>query len=88
MRSGVSIIDPTATWIDVQAEIAADAIIFPGTRISGATRIGADALVGPGEYADCEIGAGADVRHCVFRGASVPDGQALAPFTARGASQG
>lgn len=87
MRAGVSILDPAATWIDVGVEIAADAIVFPATRLTGATRIGAGALVGPGEYADSEIGEGADVRHCVLRGASVPDGGALAPFTVRGATQ-
>ncbi len=87
MRSGVSIVDPTATWIDVGVEIAADAKVFPGTRITGAAVIGSGALVGPGEYADCEIGAGADVRHCVLRGASVAAGAALAPFTVRGNSE-
>lgn len=84
MRAGVSIMDPAATWIDVQAEIEADAKVFPGTRISGATRIGAGALVGPGEYENAEIGAGADARHCVLRGATVPEGHAMAPFSVRG----
>ena len=33
MRAGVTIVDPTTTWIDATAEIANDVTIFPGTAI-------------------------------------------------------
>lgn len=82
MRAGVSIHDPRATTVDVTVTAEPDAHIFPGAILRGSTHIGARALVGPGEYTDATIGTGADVRHCVVRGASVEAGEQAAPYTA------
>ena len=40
MLAGVTIVDPDSTWIDADVEIAADAMIEPGTTLRGATRSG------------------------------------------------
>lgn len=45
--SGVTIVDPDSTWIDVQVTIGQDAVIHPGTHLRGLTSIGAMAEVGP-----------------------------------------
>lgn len=45
--SGVTILDPESTWIDVQVTIGQDAIIHPATHLRGLTAIGANAEVGP-----------------------------------------
>jgi bifunctional UDP-N-acetylglucosamine pyrophosphorylase/glucosamine-1-phosphate N-acetyltransferase len=45
--SGVSILDPDSTWIDVQVTIGQDAVIHPGTHLRGLTSIGAGAEIGP-----------------------------------------
>ena len=37
MLAGVTIVDPAATWIDADVEIAADATIEPGCALRGAT---------------------------------------------------
>lgn len=81
MRAGVSIHDPATTTVDVTVTAEPDAHIFSGAILRGNTRVGARALVGPGEYTDATIGADADVRHCVVRGASVEAGECLAPYT-------
>lgn len=47
MRAGVSIIDPTTTWIDFGVQIESDVTIFPGCAISGATHIASGAFIGP-----------------------------------------
>ena len=47
MRSGVSITDPTTTWIDLGVDIAIDVTIYPGCAISGATKIASGAIIGP-----------------------------------------
>lgn len=47
MQRGVTIVDPSSTFIDVRAEIEGDARIEPFTVIQGACRIGAGAVVGP-----------------------------------------
>jgi bifunctional UDP-N-acetylglucosamine pyrophosphorylase/glucosamine-1-phosphate N-acetyltransferase len=67
MRSGVTVIDPRTTWVDVTAEIAPDAVLQPGTQIQGASTIAARAVVGPDTtLLDCEVGEGASVvrAHC------------------------
>lgn len=45
--SGVTILDPESTWIDVQVTIGQDAIIHPASHLRGLTSIGAGAEVGP-----------------------------------------
>ena len=47
MKSGVTIIDPTTTWIDVDATIANDVTIYPGSVITGSTSIESGAVIGP-----------------------------------------
>ncbi|MBI4575695.1 MAG: bifunctional N-acetylglucosamine-1-phosphate uridyltransferase/glucosamine-1-phosphate acetyltransferase [Planctomycetes bacterium] len=47
MDSGVSIVDPASTWIDVDARIAPDVVIHPFTVISGDVEIGPGCEVGP-----------------------------------------
>lgn len=62
MRAGVTIIDPAATWIDVDVEIASDVTIAPGTQLHGATTVATGAFIGPDTtLTDCEIGEHAQV---------------------------
>ena len=43
MRNGVTIIDPTTTFIGPDVKIGMDTIIEPGVRINGETEIGEEA---------------------------------------------
>ncbi len=45
--SGVTILDPESTWIDVSVTIGQDATIHPASSLRGLTSIGAGAEVGP-----------------------------------------
>lgn len=47
MLAGVTIVDPSSTWIDADAVLEPDAVIHPFTVIRGASRIAARAEVGP-----------------------------------------
>ena len=47
MRAGVTIVDPTTTWIDATVEIESDVTIFPGSAILGKTTIATGAVIGP-----------------------------------------
>jgi bifunctional UDP-N-acetylglucosamine pyrophosphorylase/glucosamine-1-phosphate N-acetyltransferase len=67
MRSGVTVVDPRTTWVDVTAEVAADAVLQPGTQVQGASTIATGAVVGPDTtLIDTEVGEGASVvrAHC------------------------
>ena len=62
MLAGVTIVDPTTTWIEADVAIESDAVVHPFTVLRGSTRVGTGAEVGPHVVAvDSEIGAGAVV---------------------------
>ncbi|MHC4389210.1 MAG: bifunctional UDP-N-acetylglucosamine diphosphorylase/glucosamine-1-phosphate N-acetyltransferase GlmU [Planctomycetota bacterium] len=50
MDSGVTIVDPDNTWIDIRAQIGQDTVIEPFTYIHGEVRIGRGCRVGPFAY--------------------------------------
>ena len=67
MRSGVTIVDPMSTWIDMTAEIDIDVRIEPGTAIKGKCKIGKSAVIGPRTtLIDCNVGSIAHIfeSHC------------------------
>ncbi len=47
MEQGITIIDPSSTFIDDQVKIGEDSIIYPFTFIEGKTKIGKEVEVGP-----------------------------------------
>ena len=67
MRSGVTIVDPMSTWIDMTAEIDIDVRIEPGTAIKGKCKIGKSAVIGPRTtLINCNVGSIAHIfeSHC------------------------
>ena len=48
MLAGVSIVDPSATWFDVDVEVGRETVIEPGCVIQGATKIGERVHLKPG----------------------------------------
>jgi bifunctional UDP-N-acetylglucosamine pyrophosphorylase/glucosamine-1-phosphate N-acetyltransferase len=68
MRSGVTVVDPQTTWVDVTASVAPEAVLRPGVQLQGATRVAAGAVVGPDStLVDTEVGERAAVvrAHCL-----------------------
>jgi len=62
MRAGVTIVDPTTTWIDSTAQIANDVTIFPGSAILGASKIASGAVIGPRTTLEsCTVLEGANI---------------------------
>ncbi len=47
MDNGVTIVDPSSTWISEDTEIGADTIIYPSTYIEGKNKIGKNCKIGP-----------------------------------------
>jgi bifunctional UDP-N-acetylglucosamine pyrophosphorylase / glucosamine-1-phosphate N-acetyltransferase len=81
-RAGVTVVDPSTTYIGADVEIAADAVILPGTHLEGATRIGAGATVGPDtRLVDSDVEDGATVTYSVLLSASVGPDATVGPFT-------
>jgi len=82
MREGVTVVDPATTWIDADAELAADVTLLPGVQLLGATKVDEDAVVGPDStLKDCEIGAGAHVVRAHAELAVIGAGAKVGPFS-------
>ncbi len=81
MLSGVTFIDPGATWVDCDVEIGQDTVIAPGSVIRGASRIGRDCVIGPfAELENVEIGAGCRIGRSHLSGCKLADGVDIGPF--------
>jgi bifunctional UDP-N-acetylglucosamine pyrophosphorylase / glucosamine-1-phosphate N-acetyltransferase len=81
MRSGVTIEDPGATWIDADVEIAADTTVLPGTTLRGRSSIGAGSTIGPmATLIDSRVGERATVVHSYLTGCEVANEATVGPF--------
>ncbi|MFF4154849.1 bifunctional UDP-N-acetylglucosamine diphosphorylase/glucosamine-1-phosphate N-acetyltransferase GlmU [Streptomyces sp. NPDC001651] len=81
MLSGVTVVDPASTWVDVSVTFEQDAVVLPGTQLLGATHLGEDSEVGPNcRLRDTRVGAGARVDNTVADGAVVGAGASVGPF--------
>ncbi|MBF8191735.1 bifunctional UDP-N-acetylglucosamine diphosphorylase/glucosamine-1-phosphate N-acetyltransferase GlmU [Nonomuraea sp. K274] len=81
MRAGVTIVDPTSTWIDVGVRIGPDTVIHPGTQLHGDTVIEAGAEVGPATtLTDTFVGEGAIVRNSVCDHAEIGPEANVGPY--------
>ena len=81
MLAGVTIVDPSATVIDVEVEIGQDTVIAPFTSLHGATTIGSSATVGPhATVINTRIGDEAKVVHSYTVDADVGDRVSVGPF--------
>ncbi|MFD5552353.1 bifunctional UDP-N-acetylglucosamine diphosphorylase/glucosamine-1-phosphate N-acetyltransferase GlmU [Streptomyces sp. NPDC127068] len=82
MLDGVTVMDPDSTWVDVSVSFERDAVVWPGTQLLGATRIGEGAEVGPHtRLRDTVVGAGARVDNTVADSAEVGAGASVGPYT-------
>ncbi|WP_406677462.1 bifunctional UDP-N-acetylglucosamine diphosphorylase/glucosamine-1-phosphate N-acetyltransferase GlmU [Moorella sp. ACPs] len=81
MQSGVTIIDPETTYIDVTVTIGRDTIIYPGTFLEGNTIIGAGCCLGPGTtIRDSQVGDGSTITYAVVLESTIGPGCQIGPF--------
>ena len=82
MRAGVTMVDPTSVWIDVDVDLASDVTLLPDTHLIGPTVIAEGAIVGPGTTLKaCEVGEGAMVRHTWAELAVIGPDASVGPYT-------
>ena len=81
MLSGVTLIDPAATYIDDDVTIGRDSVIHPGNTISAGTIIGENCVIMPGcRISASKIGSGARIESSVLIGADIEDMSEVGPF--------
>jgi bifunctional UDP-N-acetylglucosamine pyrophosphorylase/glucosamine-1-phosphate N-acetyltransferase len=82
MRQGVTIVDPSTTWIDVDVELSQDVTIKPNTQLHGSTTIATGAVIGPDTtLTDVVVGQDATVRRTEATEATIGQGANVGPFT-------
>lgn len=80
--NGVTIVDPSSSYITMDVEIEPDALIEPMTVIEGNTRIAAGARIGPNAWVkDSEIGQDCRVFMSHVDQATMADGSRCGPFS-------
>ena len=82
MLNGVTIIDPTTTWIDFNVKIESDVVIYPGTAISGDSHIKSGAVIGPRTtLVECEVGQSASVVESFATKSTIGNSAKVGPYT-------
>ncbi|HLH71816.1 MAG TPA: bifunctional UDP-N-acetylglucosamine diphosphorylase/glucosamine-1-phosphate N-acetyltransferase GlmU [Chloroflexota bacterium] len=82
MLAGVTILDPSTTYVDSMVTIGRDTTLYPGTIIEGSTVIGSGCVIGPySRIVDSQIGANVIVNASVVEQAKVGDRVKIGPFS-------
>ncbi len=82
LQKGVTIVDPAATWIELDCSIGQDTVIYPQTFIQGGTTIGRNCVIGPNcRLNGAQIGSGVVMENSVIVGRHVECDSRIAPFT-------
>jgi len=81
LDNGVTLVDPGATYIDVDVRIGRDSTIHPNVFLEGSTVIGKDCAIGPSvRIEDSAIGDRSTVQFAVILGSTVGRDVAVGPF--------
>lgn len=81
MRQGVTLIDPTTTWIDVTVTLSPDTVIEPNTHLRGATTVCEGATIGPDTtLIDTYVGEGAQVIRSHVVSATIGPHAVVGPY--------
>ena len=81
MLNGVTIIDPTDTYIADDVEIGMDTIIYPGCVLEGKTVIGDDCKIGPDtRLTDMTLAPNVTIQYTVAMESEIGSGTKVGPF--------
>lgn len=81
MLAGVTVIDPSSTYIEEGVVIGQDTVVLPGCVLQGRTIIGSGCAIGPySQVVDSSIGDGCRVTYSVLEEAHMEAHCAIGPF--------
>ncbi|MCM2676509.1 bifunctional UDP-N-acetylglucosamine diphosphorylase/glucosamine-1-phosphate N-acetyltransferase GlmU [Alkalicoccobacillus plakortidis] len=81
MRAGVTIVDPTQTYISPDARIGQDTVIYPGVSIQGTSIIGSECVIGANsEILNSTLADYVEVKQSVIHDSTVAEHVTIGPF--------
>jgi bifunctional UDP-N-acetylglucosamine pyrophosphorylase / glucosamine-1-phosphate N-acetyltransferase len=81
MLDGVSVVDPSSTYIDSDVRIGKDTTVYPGSVIEKGTTIGEECTIGPNtRLVNVRIGSGVSVLYSNLVDSTIGDGTKIGPF--------
>ena len=81
MEAGVSMIDPSAVYIEPEVSLGRDTVLWPGTILQGKTQVGEGCIIGPNTIVqDTHIGNHCTVLMSVLEQALLEDDVEIGPF--------
>ncbi len=81
LLEGVTMIDPSNTYIDKDVVIGSDTIIYPGTTLKGKTVIGEDCEIGPNAHLDnVRVGDGTSIKESTLKDSEVGNQTTVGPY--------
>lgn len=82
MDAGVTMIDPTTTYIETAVELGVDVVIHPGVMLRGNTRVAAGCVIETGSIIkDSTLDVDVHIKpYCVIHGATIGASSAVGPF--------
>ncbi len=81
MESGVTLVDPATTFVDVGVEVGPDTRLRPGVHLSGRTRVGAGCEIGPNAVLlDMEVGERCRIEGATLRSSTLRDDVEVGPY--------
>jgi bifunctional UDP-N-acetylglucosamine pyrophosphorylase / glucosamine-1-phosphate N-acetyltransferase len=81
LQAGVTMLDPSQTFIDATVQLGRDVTLYPGTILQGRTLVGSGCDIGPdARLVDCTVGDGAVVENSVCREAEIGAGAKVGPY--------
>ncbi len=81
MLAGVTIVDPSTTYIEPDVKLGQDTIIYPGTHLQGVTEIGQGCILGPNAMIrSSNIGNACKIESSALEKSVVEDEVKIGPF--------
>jgi bifunctional UDP-N-acetylglucosamine pyrophosphorylase/glucosamine-1-phosphate N-acetyltransferase len=82
LEAGVTMIDPSSTWIDAGVQVGRDTVLFPDTYLQGRTVIGEECVIGPGTLIrDSVVGDRCRILFSVIEEAVLEEDVDVGPFS-------
>ena len=83
LRSGVTIVDPSAVHVDTTVRVGRDVTLFPGVILQGATVVGDRTELGPNtRLVDTVVGSDCLIEQTTARESTIGDGCTVGPYAA------